>query len=197
MLFTMLAAFAEFERGLIIERTHGGLRRARAESHRLGRKAKEVDCERIRQLRAEGATWREVGSVTGLSKRQRVSRSTKSGGCVKILTRSRLILKALRTVQARIPSRDWNVLASFLTWIQTDTSWDCDIMTAAVNPISAALLPLYALDEPRVIGAQVRFNLPLCRLFSNRAMTSLQSQLFQQKRLTVVPGQVDLSRSMT
>ena len=30
MLFTMLAAFAEFERGLIIERTHAGLRRAKA-----------------------------------------------------------------------------------------------------------------------------------------------------------------------
>lgn len=68
MLFTMLAAFAEFERGLIIERTHAGLRRARAEGHRSGPKAKEVDRERIRQLRADGVTWREVCSITGLSK---------------------------------------------------------------------------------------------------------------------------------
>jgi DNA invertase Pin-like site-specific DNA recombinase len=68
MLFTMLVAFAEFERALIIERTHAGLRRARAEGHRSGRKAKEVDRERIRQLRAEGVTWREVCSITGLSK---------------------------------------------------------------------------------------------------------------------------------
>jgi DNA invertase Pin-like site-specific DNA recombinase len=68
MLFTMLAAFAEFERGLIIERTHAGLRRARAEGRRAGRRAKEVDRERIRRLRAEGVTWREICSITGVSK---------------------------------------------------------------------------------------------------------------------------------
>jgi DNA invertase Pin-like site-specific DNA recombinase len=68
MLFTMLAAFAEFERGLIIERTHAGLRRARAEGRRAGPKAKEVNGERVRQLRAEGVTWREVCEITGLSK---------------------------------------------------------------------------------------------------------------------------------
>jgi len=53
MLFTMLAAFAEFERGLIVERTNAGLRRAKAEGHRAGPKAKEVDRGRVRQLRAD------------------------------------------------------------------------------------------------------------------------------------------------
>jgi len=68
MLFTMLAAFAEFERGLIIERTHAGLRRAKAEGRRAGPKAKQVDRARVRQLRADGRTWEEFCSETGLSK---------------------------------------------------------------------------------------------------------------------------------
>jgi DNA invertase Pin-like site-specific DNA recombinase len=68
MLFTMLAAGAEFERGLIVERTNAGLRRAKAEGHRAGPKAKEVDRGRVRQLRADGRTWEELCSETGLSK---------------------------------------------------------------------------------------------------------------------------------
>jgi DNA invertase Pin-like site-specific DNA recombinase len=68
MMFTLLAAFAEFERGLIIERTHAGLRRAKAEGHRAGPKAKEVDRARVRQLREDGRTWEEICSETGLSK---------------------------------------------------------------------------------------------------------------------------------
>ena len=40
MIFHMLAAFAEFERNLISERTKAGLKAARARGHRGGRKSK-------------------------------------------------------------------------------------------------------------------------------------------------------------
>ena len=43
MVFHMLAAFAEFERNLISERTKAGLKAARARGHRGGRKSKVTD----------------------------------------------------------------------------------------------------------------------------------------------------------
>jgi putative DNA-invertase from lambdoid prophage Rac len=46
MLLAMLAAFAEMERDLIIERTQAGLARARAEGVKLGRPSKTNDGER-------------------------------------------------------------------------------------------------------------------------------------------------------
>ena len=57
-LFQMLGVFAEFERAMIVERVHAGLRRARAQGTRLGRPrvAAEVE-QRIR---------RELGKGTGI-----------------------------------------------------------------------------------------------------------------------------------
>lgn len=43
--FTVLAAVAEFERELIRERIHAGLRRARAEGKRIGRPPAEINLE--------------------------------------------------------------------------------------------------------------------------------------------------------
>jgi DNA invertase Pin-like site-specific DNA recombinase len=54
----MLGVFAEFERSMIVERVHAGLRRAKAQGKRLGRPrvAPEV----------EGRIRRELGRHTGV-----------------------------------------------------------------------------------------------------------------------------------
>ena len=49
-LFQMLGVFAEFERAMIVERVHAGLRRARAQGKRLGRPRVPAEVEqRIRR----------------------------------------------------------------------------------------------------------------------------------------------------
>jgi len=69
---TVLAAVSQFERDLLIERTHAGLARAKAEGKKLGRKdALTPDQkEEIRQKLAAGATAR------GLAKEYAVSHPT-------------------------------------------------------------------------------------------------------------------------
>lgn len=61
LLFTVLAAIAEFERDLIRERVVAGLRRARAQGRRIGRPRRHyVDVGRARQLLGAGHSLRAV-----------------------------------------------------------------------------------------------------------------------------------------
>jgi DNA invertase Pin-like site-specific DNA recombinase len=65
MFFTILAAFAAFERDLIIERTKDGLAATTARGRNGGRKSRLND-EQVtyaRQLRAEGVSVREIGET--------------------------------------------------------------------------------------------------------------------------------------
>jgi hypothetical protein len=66
-----------------------------------------------------------------------------------VLTRSHRIRNALRTVKARIPSKDWQRINSFVSRAWVDTAWQS------------------------VCGAQIRFILPLCRLYTNKAIIGL------------------------
>jgi DNA invertase Pin-like site-specific DNA recombinase len=66
-MFQMLGVFAEFERAIIIERVHAGLRRARANGTRLGRPRTPVDLGRVAQMRAAGT------SIRGCAKALKVS----------------------------------------------------------------------------------------------------------------------------
>ena len=68
MVFTVLGAVAELKRSLIVERVKAGLRNARAKGKRLGRPRKVVDAARIAILRAQGRSWREIVTETGISK---------------------------------------------------------------------------------------------------------------------------------
>lgn len=67
MVFTVLGAVAELERSLIVERVRAGLRNDRAKGKRLGRPKKAVDTDKIARLRAQGASWRAVGTTLGVS----------------------------------------------------------------------------------------------------------------------------------
>jgi len=68
VLFTVISAFAEFERDLIRERVRAGLDRARAEGVRLGRPP--VDEEKITkaiELKRSGLSIREIAKKVNLS----------------------------------------------------------------------------------------------------------------------------------
>ncbi|ANH72659.1 resolvase, N terminal domain protein [Ralstonia insidiosa] len=69
---TVLAAVAQFEKDLLIERTHAGLARAKAEGKKLGRRDALTDGQKaeIRRKLAQGATAR------GLAKEYKVSHPT-------------------------------------------------------------------------------------------------------------------------
>jgi putative DNA-invertase from lambdoid prophage Rac len=68
----VLAAMADFERDLIIERTQAGQARARAEGKHMGRPPKTTESQRvaIRNALDKGAT------VTSMAERYKVSRAT-------------------------------------------------------------------------------------------------------------------------
>ncbi len=67
-MFQMVGVFAEFERSMIQERVRAGLERARAKGTRLGRPRRLTPSKirAIKDLRAEGASLRQIASKTGL-----------------------------------------------------------------------------------------------------------------------------------
>ena len=67
MVFTVLGAVAELERGLIAERVRAGLRNARAKGKKLGRPRVVVNAAKIASLRASGASWRTITQQLGIS----------------------------------------------------------------------------------------------------------------------------------
>lgn len=69
LMMQMFSAFAEFERGKIIERTKDGLARARAQGKKLGRPAAAATAELVRKMQAEGMSQNEAAKETGLSVR--------------------------------------------------------------------------------------------------------------------------------
>ena len=66
---TVLAAVSQFERDLLIERTHSGLARAKAEGTKLGRREALDDKQKeaIKSELAGGATARSVAKAYGVS----------------------------------------------------------------------------------------------------------------------------------
>lgn len=70
LMVKMLAAVADFERDLIIERTQAGLARAKAEGKRLGRPTKTTEGQRakIREALGSGRSVSEVARDYGISR---------------------------------------------------------------------------------------------------------------------------------
>jgi len=69
LLLNMLAAFAEFERELIVERTRAGLDRAKAQGKQLGRPRAILDVHAAERLRARGASLCEISRRLKISPR--------------------------------------------------------------------------------------------------------------------------------
>ena len=66
MTMSVIAAVAEFERDLLVERTQQGLMRAKREGKQLGR-PKAVDVREVAKLKASGLPQREVAEKLGVS----------------------------------------------------------------------------------------------------------------------------------
>jgi putative DNA-invertase from lambdoid prophage Rac len=81
LMVKMLAAVADFERELIIERTQAGQARARAEGKHMGRPSKTTpeDKVEIRRLLAQGITVSEVARQFSGKKGESISRATVIG----------------------------------------------------------------------------------------------------------------------
>jgi len=66
-IFTIIAAIAQLERSLIVERVKAGLRRARAEGNRLGRPRLRIDARQLERVVSRGLTVREGAKELGIS----------------------------------------------------------------------------------------------------------------------------------
>jgi DNA invertase Pin-like site-specific DNA recombinase len=66
LVFSVLAAIAEFERELIKERVVAGIKEARRRGKHCGRPAKEFDIEKAAKLREKGLSWRKLAVATGV-----------------------------------------------------------------------------------------------------------------------------------
>ena len=67
MFVQILGSLAEFERELIRERIMAGLAHAKSQGKRSGRPRKDHDCEKIRDLKSQGLSYREIQKKTGVS----------------------------------------------------------------------------------------------------------------------------------
>ena len=81
LMFTMIAAFAEFERAMTRERALLGLAAARARGAKLGRPRVGVNVDKMRRLRDSGASIKEIARRMKVS-RQTVTRRLESAGKV-------------------------------------------------------------------------------------------------------------------
>lgn len=69
LFFTMVAAFAEFERAILRDRIRAGIRAARARGKRLGRPAKPVDVEMAYSFHRAGKSWNWIARRLHVSPR--------------------------------------------------------------------------------------------------------------------------------
>jgi DNA invertase Pin-like site-specific DNA recombinase len=80
-IMTIVAAIAELERSLIVERVRAGIRRARLEGRHIGRKPLDLDRTAIIGDRAKGMSFRQVAKLHQISTAtvRRVLRAHKTG----------------------------------------------------------------------------------------------------------------------
>ena len=69
-MFTIVAAIAELERNIIVERIKGGLRRAKAMGKHIGRPSlrNPQQVEAVRRMRVEGKSFNAIAKALGMSK---------------------------------------------------------------------------------------------------------------------------------
>ncbi len=67
LMYQIISAFSEFERDVIRERVHAGLRTARAKGRKPGRPCPDVSAEQLREALAGGDSYAEVSGKLGIS----------------------------------------------------------------------------------------------------------------------------------
>lgn len=68
LMFNLIASFAQFEKSIIQERVRAGIAKARAKCKVLGRPKKDIDIDKIKQLRKEGFSIRKIAKKIGVPK---------------------------------------------------------------------------------------------------------------------------------
>jgi len=63
----LLGAFAQFEVALIKQRVRAGIANARARGERIGRPKKDIDLDRLLDLRKQGVSFRAIAKQMGVS----------------------------------------------------------------------------------------------------------------------------------
>jgi DNA invertase Pin-like site-specific DNA recombinase len=66
LLFTIVAAMAEMERAVIVERVRAGMANAKAKGKSIGRPKKVFRRDVAIQMRAEGYSWRAISKLLGV-----------------------------------------------------------------------------------------------------------------------------------
>lgn len=67
LLTHLLGAFAQFEVALIRQRVKAGIANARARGERIGRPKKDIDLDRLLDLRKQGVSFRAIAKQMGVS----------------------------------------------------------------------------------------------------------------------------------
>ena len=67
VLFTIIAAIAEFERSIIVERVRAGVAKAKASGVKFGRPRVGFDFKRAIAMRQNGSTLRQISKALGVS----------------------------------------------------------------------------------------------------------------------------------
>jgi DNA invertase Pin-like site-specific DNA recombinase len=67
LMFSLLSAFAEFERGIIVERINAGLDRCRRKGIKLGRKEVIVSKTKVAEYRSKGRSYAWIADILGVS----------------------------------------------------------------------------------------------------------------------------------
>ena len=68
MMFTIISAFAQFERNIIQERVKAWLYRARQQGKHIGRPKQNIDSDTIRDLKSQWLSIRQIAKQLNLSK---------------------------------------------------------------------------------------------------------------------------------
>lgn len=66
LVIRLMASLAEWERGIISERTRSALAVKRSQGVRLGRPSAEVPVHRIALMRSQGMSWKAISEATGI-----------------------------------------------------------------------------------------------------------------------------------
>ena len=67
LILSVMAAIAEYEREMILQRTREGRERAKAHGVKFGRKPIPVDGNRVKAMREQGLTYRRIAEALGVS----------------------------------------------------------------------------------------------------------------------------------
>ena len=92
-------------------------------------------------------------------------------------TRSTRIRALVRRVLKRIPKGDRDSILGFVGALKCSTEWETEGLGGEIGLRAGGLFPLYYPDSNR-IDSFIEFNLPICRLYSDRAMMGIIAHEF-------------------